>query len=85
MSEHTEKYFKSCREVLDYICGHFGENEDSERCRELERHLESCPDCSSYCDSIDKMIGLYRASSPCFSEGARHMLLESLGIEDRGG
>lgn len=84
MSDSVHQHFESCEEVLDYICTHFGDDDDSERCRALERHLEKCPDCKSYCDSIDKMIGLYRASSPCFSNDARRMLLESLGIEDRG-
>ncbi|MBR9978144.1 MAG: hypothetical protein KFH87_08655 [Bacteroidetes bacterium] len=81
MSDKT-KYFHSCQEVMDYICDQFGEDEDSERCRELQRHLEKCPDCSNYCDSLEKMIGLYRASSPRFSPDARRILLETLGIEE---
>ena len=79
----TIHHFESCQEVLDYICGHFGDTDDSARCRELEKHLSKCPDCKTYCDSIDKMIGLYRASSPCFSDEARQMLLTTLGIEER--
>ncbi len=83
MSERNEQHFESCQQVVDYICEHFGDDSDSDRCRALARHLEHCPDCSSYCDSIDKMIGLYRATSPCFSDQARHMLLDSLGIEEK--
>lgn len=83
MTDNIDRHFKSCQEVLNYICEHFGDDEDSDRCRALERHLEKCPDCSAYCDSIEKMIGLYRATAPSFSEEARHMLLDSLGIVER--
>lgn len=83
MTENIHPHFQSCQQVLDYICEHFGDDQDSERCRELEKHLANCPDCSAYCDSIDKMIGLYRATAPCFSGDARRVLLDSLGIEDR--
>lgn len=82
MSEQIQQ-FHSCQEVMDYICAQFGDDENSARCRELQQHLSKCPDCSSYCDSIEKMIGLYRATSPCFSEEARRMLLETLGISER--
>ncbi|MFZ1731071.1 MAG: zf-HC2 domain-containing protein [Bacteroidota bacterium] len=82
MSEQIQE-FHSCEEVMDYICAQFGDDEDSARCRELQQHLANCPDCSTYCDSIEKMIGLYRATSPCFSEEARRILLESLGISEK--
>jgi hypothetical protein len=76
------QHFHSCQDVMDYICAQFGDDENSERCNELKRHLSHCPNCSNYCDSIEKMIGLYRATSPGFSAEARRMLLESLGIRE---
>jgi hypothetical protein len=84
MTDDRNQHFHSCQEVLDYICEHFGDDENSDRCRELEKHLSKCPDCSTYCDSIDKMIGLYRSTAPCFSEDARRLLLEALGIKEHG-
>jgi hypothetical protein len=72
--------FHDCQEVVDYICTHFGEEKDSPRCAQLQEHLAQCPDCSTYCDSIEKMIGLYRATSPGFTDRAKTMLLHSLGI-----
>jgi hypothetical protein len=70
----------SCQDVLDFICAQFGEDDDSERCRAVRTHLSRCPDCSSYCDSLEKMIGLYRAAAPSFPDTARTHLLEQLGI-----
>lgn len=69
-----------CRDVLDFICTQFGEDDDSERCRSVREHLARCPDCSSYCDSLEKMIGLYRAASPEFPAQVRDTLLAQLGI-----
>jgi hypothetical protein len=76
--------FENCGQVMDYICGHFGEDDDSPRCRTLRSHLSHCPDCTSYCDSMEKMIGLFRAASPDFPAQARTVLLEVLGIEHPG-
>lgn len=81
MSEQIME-FHSCQEVMDFICAQFGDDENSARCLELQQHLAHCPDCSLYCDSIEKMIGLYRETSPCFSEEARRMLLKSIGISE---
>ncbi len=83
MTEKTDKNATSCKDVLDYICTHFGEDDDSDRCRQVHEHLIHCPDCESFYKSMDKMVGLYRVSSPCFSEEAKKMLLESLGIDDK--
>lgn len=82
MSEDIHQ-FHSCEDVMSYICTQFGEDEDSARCNALKEHLSHCPDCSSYCDSIEKMIGLYRSTSPQFSEHARRVLLASLGIDEK--
>jgi hypothetical protein len=70
----------SCEDVQQFICTHFGEEESSERCQEVREHLEKCTECTDYCDSIDKMIALYRAASPHFPEHAKRELLEALGI-----
>ena len=72
----------ACGQVLDFICEQFGEDDDSERCRAVKKHLENCPDCSSYCDSMEKMIGLYRAAAPTFPEHAKIELLHTLGISE---
>ena len=71
----------SCSEVLQYICEQFGDEDDSERCLEIKRHLEHCPDCTHYCNSLETMVGLYRAASPEFSTEAKKVLLHSLGLD----
>jgi hypothetical protein len=71
----------TCKDVLHYICEQFGDDDGSDRCLEVKRHLENCPDCTHYCDSLETMIGLYRAASPEFSSEAKSVLLNSLGLD----
>ncbi|MDH7516353.1 MAG: hypothetical protein QHI48_10840 [Bacteroidota bacterium] len=80
MAEATDPKGISCERVIEYLCEHFGEEEDSERCRTVKAHVEKCPSCTAYCTSLDAMIALYRAASPSFPEDARKQLFEILGI-----
>ncbi len=50
----------SCHEMLEKICADLKEDIDSEVCQEVKRHLESCPDCRAYVDSLKKTVYLYR-------------------------
>lgn len=83
MDGHRMETDISCADVLRYICEQFGEDDDSPRCQAVKAHLEHCPDCSRYCDSVEKMIGLYRAASPEFPDHAREAVLTAVGIEKK--
>lgn len=73
----------SCADVVNYICESFGEDDNSQRCRLIKEHISKCPDCSTYCDSMDKMIALYRASSPEFPTSVRQHLFQTLGMQTK--
>jgi hypothetical protein len=81
MTEPTPMHYDSCEQVMDFLCAQFGEDEDSERCRTVKKHLEHCTDCTQYCDSLEKMIGLYRAAAPDFPGSVRDQLLSALGVK----
>ena len=51
---------KKCTQALRYICDNLDAQVDSPKCREIRRHLEECPDCSAYLDSMKKTVDLYR-------------------------
>ncbi len=70
----------SCADVVNFICEQFGEDDNSERCRMIKAHIERCHNCGAYCDSMEKMIALYRASSPEFPESVREHLFKTLGM-----
>jgi anti-sigma factor RsiW len=50
-----------CREVFRYICENLDDDLDSPECREIKRHLDGCPNCLAYLDSLKKTVMLYQA------------------------
>ncbi len=49
-----------CPEILERICTELKENIDSPICQDLKKHLDDCPDCRAYVDSLKKTVYLYR-------------------------
>ncbi len=49
-----------CKDAYLFICDNLDQSVDSPECRAIRRHIEECPDCRSYLDSLKKMVGLYR-------------------------
>ena len=49
-----------CLKNIEQICEALGEELDSESCLEIKQHLEKCPHCCAYVDSIKKTIYLYQ-------------------------
>jgi hypothetical protein len=54
----------TCKESLARICTEMDEHLDSPKCREIKKHLEACPSCAAYLDSLKKTVRLYR-DYPC--------------------
>ncbi|MBI5474742.1 MAG: hypothetical protein HY961_20575 [Ignavibacteriae bacterium] len=52
-----------CEGVYKYICENLDANMKSARCRAIKKHIDSCPDCSAYLDSLKKTIMLYKKES----------------------
>ncbi len=51
----------TCKHVYEHICENLDQELDSPQCREIKKHLEACPDCMAYLDSLKKTVSLYRA------------------------
>jgi hypothetical protein len=49
-----------CKEVFNYICDNLDERIDSAQCSEIRGHLDRCPNCKAYLDSLRKTILLYQ-------------------------
>ncbi len=50
-----------CEDVYLHICDHLDEDISSPRCRMIREHLDACPNCQAYLDSLKKTITLYKA------------------------
>jgi len=70
-----------CKGVYQYICENLDADMNSAKCRTIKKHLDSCPDCSAYLDSLKKTILLYRKESgPSVSIGIEKRLLKAIDI-----
>ena len=49
-----------CLKTIEQICTELGENIDAPMCQEIREHLNECPQCCAYVDSIKKTVHLYR-------------------------
>jgi len=71
----------SCKNIVKFICGELDELIDSPQCREIKKHLKTCPDCSAYLDSLKKTVHLYRGyPNPKVKDRCRKKLFSLLKI-----
>ena len=69
----------SCKEIAKYVCGELDEHIDSPKCREIKKHMEACPNCTAYLDSLKKTVRLYREyPNPSVTEQCREELFAVL-------
>jgi anti-sigma factor RsiW len=71
-----------CSDVLDHICEELDTKLSSAQCREIKRHLQKCPNCAAYLDSMRKTIKLYTSySNPHVPRQARKQLFAILKLK----
>ena len=77
-----KKKIVRCHDVLDHICEELDTKLSSAKCRELKRHLERCPNCTAYLDSLRKTITLYGSSpNPRLPQKVRKQLFAVLKLK----
>lgn len=75
----------SCPDVLNLFSRYLEGEIAPETCRDMERHLESCPHCQQACDSLRRTLALCRASAanavvpPAVQHSVRKALRDFLG------
>jgi hypothetical protein len=69
---------------LDQFCDKLGKDISHDVCREVEKELESCPDCRLFYNTIENTVELYRLSleNQCVSKDMSHRLLKKLKLPD---
>ncbi len=55
-----EKHTTGCRTVATHLQLQLDSKLRTRVCREIKRHLEHCPNCTAYLDSLKKTILLYK-------------------------
>ena len=51
---------ESHKEIVERICDFMGEDLDTPACKEVADHIEMCPECKIYLDTIKKTVTLCR-------------------------
>ncbi|MFW5973170.1 MAG: anti-sigma factor family protein [Bacteroidota bacterium] len=57
-----EELLKAHPEMLEQLCETLGEDVESPSCDALRAHLDRCPGCRAYVDSLLETIALYRTA-----------------------
>lgn len=72
----------NCTNVAEHVCGELDEDINSAACRAIKKHLNSCPNCTAYLDSLKKTVLVYKYSpNPRFPAKARKKLFATLKIK----
>ncbi|HCV43247.1 MAG TPA: hypothetical protein DGH68_07160 [Bacteroidetes bacterium] len=70
-----------CKQVYLHICDNLDAEVNSPRCREIRKHLATCPDCAALLDSVKKTVTLYRSSpSPQVTLNAHKRLVKTINL-----
>lgn len=70
----------NCKEVMNHICDHLGEQEDSPRCVLIKQHLSGCKSCRDYFNSVESTISFYKQYNVTLSQEAHNRLFDMLGL-----
>ena len=66
---------------IEEICDQFSEYLDSDKCKEIKKHLEDCPTCCAYVDTIRKTVELYKElPEDCVPEDVQERLMKVLKL-----
>ena len=72
----------NCHDVMHHICDSLGEDLQSERCRQIKQHLDTCNDCQNYFESVETTIDFYKNLKEDLPNGAHDRLLDFLKLRD---
>ena len=72
----------SCKDVMSHICDSLGEDLNSPKCINIKDHLENCPNCQKYFDSVDSTNKFYKKYNVELDNDGHERLLSVLGLKD---
>ncbi|MBN2571073.1 MAG: hypothetical protein JXA68_03000 [Ignavibacteriales bacterium] len=71
-----------CEEAKKYLSINLGEDLDLSHCLEIKKHIEQCPMCKKYFETLEITIKCYQNYNVELSDECHHKLLNKLGLED---
>jgi len=73
----------SCKEVMSHICESLGEDLNSPKCIDIKSHLEGCPSCQNYFESVDSTITFYKKYNVELDSEGHNRLLSVMGLDEK--
>lgn len=79
MTSRDRRGEPGCREIFALLSEYLDEELDTSICRRLEGHLEDCPECEAFLDSLRRTIRLIRsdAEGEAAPEDLRQAVIEA--------
>ncbi|MBM4170042.1 MAG: hypothetical protein FJ215_12930 [Ignavibacteria bacterium] len=77
MNEHANAALH-CVDVLKHVCGDNDIYNDTPLCREIRKHLDHCPGCTNFLQSMNKTIELYQHYHPNVPADLHAKVVEAL-------
>ena len=72
----------NCRDVMQHICESLGEELNSEKCIAIKTHLDNCPNCKSYYQTVELTIDYYKKYNADIPKEAHQRLMNFLDLND---
>jgi hypothetical protein len=70
--------------IFRHICENLDQDMNSPACREIRKHMDGCPECFDYLNSLKTTVALYRNyPAPPLSQASRKRLLSLLRVRQR--
>ncbi len=83
-SRHTGH--PTCTTVFRHICENLDADLNSPQCRAIKAHIDDCPNCVAYLDSLKKTVSLYRVYPVPNTPAAVHRkLMAKIALSSRKG
>jgi hypothetical protein len=48
------------KKIIDELCNYLGQDIDHPMCKELMLHVQECPECKMYLDTVKMTVSLYK-------------------------
>jgi len=70
-----------CKQAYKFICENIERDLNSPRCRQIKKHLDGCPDCRAYLESLRGTVRLYKgAPTPRMPHSVHTQLIKAINL-----
>lgn len=81
---HKHIHIASHKEIYKHLCENLDSKLNSEECRRLREHIESCDNCTALLDSLKKTVYLYKEMPiPSMPKRLEKQLLSIIQLEGK--